>query len=492
MPAIILLLSLYAAQGIPFGLIFGSIPFLLKPHASYSQLSLFSLSSLPYALKLLVAPLVDGLVTPLPLGHRPGWIVPLLITSGSIQLLSADSFDSWVLHGRVDILCPLCFTLICLVAIQEIAVDGWSLELLSERNRGWASICQAIGPSIGYTTSFTAFLALNDAKLCEHYIWPLLSPSRSGAVISISDAVRTSAIIFLSTAFIVTVFVKFAGDKTTNNATWKETERLMKRVPRNAKVAETYSTFGKVIALQPIRKLVVVLLISKLGFSSFDSAAPLKLIDLGLNKEFIASIAVLQAITQVCGTFVLGGFVISNKPEIIFARAYVVRFFLSLFAPILVYSYSKCAGNNVMETLLYISMMSLMVMYGIVAYSLMYVPIAAFFIEISASSVTIGGSYLTLLHAAYNVGSMLPKPITLQLVDFFTLRRSCTTAQDSISSNCPITLDGYYVVSALEALFAIFAGIVIHRTLPELGNLPEKSWMPPNNEKLSAKPEQQD
>ena len=36
--------------------------------------------------------------------------------------------------------------------------------------RSWASTCQTIGLNIGYFTSFTAFLALNDAGFCNKYL----------------------------------------------------------------------------------------------------------------------------------------------------------------------------------------------------------------------------------------------------------------------------------------------------------------------------------
>ena len=43
-------------QGIPVGLAFGSIPYLLRAKLSYSQIGIFSLASYPYSMKLLVRP----------------------------------------------------------------------------------------------------------------------------------------------------------------------------------------------------------------------------------------------------------------------------------------------------------------------------------------------------------------------------------------------------------------------------------------------------
>lgn len=55
-----LTLCLPSLQGIPIGITFGTLPFLLKPRLSYSQLALFSLSTWPYSLKLLWSPVVDA------------------------------------------------------------------------------------------------------------------------------------------------------------------------------------------------------------------------------------------------------------------------------------------------------------------------------------------------------------------------------------------------------------------------------------------------
>jgi hypothetical protein len=73
----IFLTALYILQGIPLGLTFGSIPFLLKSGSSptnsngdpvtsvgYAQIGLFSLAGYPYSLKLLWSPIVDFLYSP--------------------------------------------------------------------------------------------------------------------------------------------------------------------------------------------------------------------------------------------------------------------------------------------------------------------------------------------------------------------------------------------------------------------------------------------
>ena len=56
----ILLIFLYTIQGVPLGLSFGSIPFLLQKNISKTEIGIFSLTNYPYALKLLWSPFVDS------------------------------------------------------------------------------------------------------------------------------------------------------------------------------------------------------------------------------------------------------------------------------------------------------------------------------------------------------------------------------------------------------------------------------------------------
>ncbi len=58
----------------------------------------------------------------------------------------------------------------CFPAPQDIAVDGWALTLLSPANVSYASTCQTVGQTTGIFTSFTVFLALQDAAFCNTYI----------------------------------------------------------------------------------------------------------------------------------------------------------------------------------------------------------------------------------------------------------------------------------------------------------------------------------
>ncbi|KAG8928279.1 hypothetical protein FRC02_007129 [Tulasnella sp. 418] len=164
--AITLLIVLYLIQGIPVGLAFGSIPFILKSKLSYSDLGTFSLATFPYSLKLLHAPIVDSVFNA-KLGRRKSWIIPIQMIMGTLMIWLGKNAASIieVEHPDVIEITTIFTALVFFAATQDIAVDGWALTLLSKENLSYASTAQTAGLNTGYFLSFTVFLALNSADL---------------------------------------------------------------------------------------------------------------------------------------------------------------------------------------------------------------------------------------------------------------------------------------------------------------------------------------
>lgn len=157
--SMLVLFMLYTLQGIPMGLC-GSIPLIMKERGvSYEGLSLFSLVSIPFSLKLLWAPLVDSCYFKR-LGRRKTWIIPVQILTGLVMLLAAPYVDIWmgnengsggdVVAPQVTVLTIFFLFLYFLMATQDIIVDGWALTMLSRENVGYASVCNSIGQSFGF------------------------------------------------------------------------------------------------------------------------------------------------------------------------------------------------------------------------------------------------------------------------------------------------------------------------------------------------------
>ncbi|TXH96083.1 MAG: MFS transporter [Pseudomonas sp.] len=155
---LVLLASLYCAQGLPSGLVAHSLPVLLRQHGvDIALIGLLKLLALPWLLKALWAPWVDRLGSRR-LGHHRGWILPLqgavILCLAALALISPQALFGeafWLLLGTL--------LLINLVAAtQDVATDGLAVRLLPERWRGLGNSLQVGGYKVGMLASGSGLL----------------------------------------------------------------------------------------------------------------------------------------------------------------------------------------------------------------------------------------------------------------------------------------------------------------------------------------------
>lgn len=115
------------------------------------------------------------------MGRRKTWVVPLQLTIGLMFILFSSVIEKTLYSTSPNVpFLTICFTIFYfLAATQDIAVDGWALTLLSNKNKGWASTCNVVGQTLGihlaYSFDFlfihsnTIFLALNDPKFLSDW-----------------------------------------------------------------------------------------------------------------------------------------------------------------------------------------------------------------------------------------------------------------------------------------------------------------------------------
>ncbi|SFI13544.1 Predicted arabinose efflux permease, MFS family [Pseudomonas guineae] len=159
---LILLASLYCAQGLPSGLLAHSLPVLLRQHGvDLALIGLLKLLALPWLLKVLWAPWVDRLASPR-LGHHRGWILPLQMTviaivTGLALINPERLFDSHFL-----LLIGLLLLVNLAASTQDIATDGLAVRLLPERWRGLGNSLQVCGYKVGMLVSGSGLLLAMD------------------------------------------------------------------------------------------------------------------------------------------------------------------------------------------------------------------------------------------------------------------------------------------------------------------------------------------
>lgn len=135
-----LLLTLYFAQGLPYGLFGHALPVILRQQGhSLEHIGLSNLLALPWALKFLWAGPVDRVS-----GHRRRVILPLNVAAAALLLVLAAVSPGSVLPLVLVVLgCNL------VAATSDIATDGYAVELLDERDRGLGNGVQVGGYRLG-------------------------------------------------------------------------------------------------------------------------------------------------------------------------------------------------------------------------------------------------------------------------------------------------------------------------------------------------------
>lgn len=137
---LLLLTSLYIAQGLPYGFFTQALPVLMRENgASLKAISATSLLFLPWALKFLWAPMVDQI------GTRRGWILPIqcLAALGAAALALIDPAQGFMA------VFVAAFAFNALAAIQDVAIDGLAVRLLDAQARGLGNGIQVGAYRIG-------------------------------------------------------------------------------------------------------------------------------------------------------------------------------------------------------------------------------------------------------------------------------------------------------------------------------------------------------
>ena len=145
---------------------------------------LFALTSLPYALKFLWAPLFDLYHAPLLKRGRSGWMV--LSQAGIICALVVMSR----LNPSAEIELIGLMTLITsfFAASQDIAVDGWRVDVLNDDEQGIGASVATLGYRIGMYISSAGALLLSTYLPWEHVYLSLAYIVVMGTIASLFSA----------------------------------------------------------------------------------------------------------------------------------------------------------------------------------------------------------------------------------------------------------------------------------------------------------------
>ena len=144
-----LLGALYFAQGMPYGFQAKALPIYLRSHGvDVLTITFLEVLALPWMLKALWAPLVDRYGSER-IGRRKSWIVPMQV--GLVLTCVAAAFVP--IQGQLPLLLGLVLLMNLFAATQDIAVDGFAVDLLEPHELGGGNSAQVMGYKLGMLTA---------------------------------------------------------------------------------------------------------------------------------------------------------------------------------------------------------------------------------------------------------------------------------------------------------------------------------------------------
>ncbi len=157
-PRMLLMVALGFSSGLPVALIGGTLQvWMARSGINLHTIGFFSLIGAPYALKFLWSPFMDRFVPPW-LGRRRGWII--LVQFVLFLAIGAMGFNSPA-HALAA-MAALAFFVAFSSASQDIVIDAYRTDLLTEKERGAGTAASIVGWRIGMLVSGAAALVLSD------------------------------------------------------------------------------------------------------------------------------------------------------------------------------------------------------------------------------------------------------------------------------------------------------------------------------------------
>lgn len=455
LPNLILLAFLYCLQGVPLGLCMGSLPFILKKYVSFAEVGIFSLASYPFSLKFFWSPMVDSYFIQ-EFGRRKSWIIPLQVISGMLMLWLSNSIDILIQSDQyIYSLTFMFFLIVCIYATQDIAVDGWAIEILLPQNKPFASTAQSVGQTLGFFLSFSILLALHSAEFCN----AVFGYSGDAGLLSLSTYLYTWGWInIISSLFICYFKHEDNPPPTTDQLGFTLISRKL------------YAY----IKLPAVQSLILILLTSRFSSSAHDNALALVILGRGLPETYFGILAVIQLPIELLVSISVG-FMCRKYSELrIFYYGFVIKLVGCVMATGILYA---LPGDEDIDTSYFGLIVGISVISSIGS-NCMYVSIFAFVTKIADE--TMGGTFITLMATLTNLGGTWPKFFIFILIDQYSKPSICLSSLQSCSASCesectPI-IDGYFSTSCLCISIGLLYSIFLHHKISELEQTPRSMW----------------
>ncbi|CAD6195773.1 unnamed protein product [Caenorhabditis auriculariae] len=379
-----------------------------------------------------------------------------------------------------------------LAATQDIAVDGWALTMLSKRNVGYASTCNAVGQTAGYFLGNVVFLALESADFCNTFLRTTANQKETG-IVDLASYVFFWGWVFIGTTTLVLIFkreVDKSVAKSTPPTTPSQPQETDDEEELELGIFETYTVLWKILCLKPMIYMLIILITGKMAFAATDGMTSLKLIGMGIPKDRLASIGLFLTPMQILLPWMIGKWTAGPRPLNIFLLAYPYRIFVGgIFAALVWWTPHFRLPDGKFEYSVYIVWIGGYIFHQVATYC-MFVSMMAFCAQISDPR--IGGTYMTLLNTINNLGGNWPVTLILSLTDWFTFKDCVKKGTKSVlyacnkkdladqcaagGDVCEVSIDGYFIAVAFCSVVGIIWYKLLFNKVKYLQKIPRSQW----------------
>jgi len=497
---------------------------------AYNAQAIFALCSWPFSLKLLWAPIVDAVFSKR-FGRRKSWLVPVQAAAGLVMITGSDYVEQQLGLGELEKLSSppevvkkaadaviskmaesatfdvkgvtaFFFVLYFLMATQDIALDGWALTMLSKRNRGRGPVCNSIGQNLGYFLSFVGFLALNDAESSENLWRPLLRLKSNPGVglVSLGGFIKSMGVFMIVMTTFVALFKRedayvaatSASSSSNGNEAYdalltpERTKRKKKRKEEDDEdaeldaaqigLAETYHRLYAVCKLPSVQWLFLILLTYRLPTALSDNVKFLKAVEFGLSKQTTALLSPTLILPLGIIVPIAAAKIWHGSPLQQFMTAYKFRVTLVPILDVLmllaVRSFHSSSDAS-SRSLFWAAVIASTGLQTIVN-SLQFNAQMTFFAH--RVDPAIGGSYMTLLNTAANLGGTWPSSFVMYLVGQLTVPPDCTLDETSGVEVCIGGRDAYFPLQLTFCVLGCLWIYIMRERVQHIAELPDDAW----------------
>lgn len=378
------------------------------------------------------------------------------------------------------------FVLYFLMATQDIAVDGWALTMLSKKNRGRGPVCNSIGQNIGYFLSFVGFLALNDPESSETLWRPLLRlPSAPGVgLVSLGTFIRSMGYFMLLTTTMVALFKREVPNPKQQPAAPSILARLSSTPKKDEDqdeeldaaelgVKETYHRLWAVCQLPAVRWLFLMLVTYRLPTALSDNVKFLKAVEFGMSKTTTALLSPTLILPIGILVPLIAAKVWHGHPLKQFTTAFKLRVTLVPLLDIFMLKMVRHKGvSNAERSWFWLAVISSTAAQAI-CNTLQFNSQMIFFA--SRVDPAIGGSYMTLLNTAANLGGTWPASFVMWLIGKLTQDPVCHF-NEAGQEICTGGSDPYFLLQLIFSGLGIAWIVLLGKKVRQIAELPDEAW----------------